>query len=72
MTAPQLISSEAEFLILLKGFDESFSQTVHSRSSYRADEVMFRKRFAAIIDINESGKAMVDLSRIHDLESEES
>src|SRR3954447_14248129 len=40
-----LLESEAEFAILLTGVDESFSQTVHSRSSYTADEVDFGYKF---------------------------
>src|SRR5262249_10157602 len=31
-----LVESSAEFLILLTGIDETFSQTVHARSSYKA------------------------------------
>lgn len=35
-SAQDLIDNEAEFLILLSGIDETFSQKVHSRTSYRA------------------------------------
>lgn len=40
-----LLDSEAEFAVLLTGVDESFSQSVHSRSSYTAEEVEFGYRF---------------------------
>src|ERR1051325_6326261 len=35
-----LVRADAEFLILLNGFDETFSQNVHTRSSYLAEEVV--------------------------------
>ena len=40
-----LLDSEAEFAVLLSGVDEAFSQTVHSRSSYTAEEIGFGYRF---------------------------
>jgi inward rectifier potassium channel len=43
--AERLRDSEAEFNVLLTAVDETFSQTVHSRSSYTADEVLFGHRF---------------------------
>ena len=32
-------------LILIKGFDDTFSQTVHSRYSYRYDEIVWGSAF---------------------------
>lgn len=68
MTEADLKTSDAEFYILLKGFDDSFSQTVHSRTSYKPEEIAFNKKFANIISIAESGKAAVELHRIHEIE----
>ncbi len=39
---------EAEFLVLLTGIDEAFHQTVHSRTSYRGDEVVWGARFSTV------------------------
>jgi len=36
MDAPSLRASDAEFLVLLTGIDEAFSEMVHTRSSYKA------------------------------------
>jgi inward rectifier potassium channel len=44
-TKQMLMEAEAEFDILLTAVDESFAQTVHSRSSYTADEVEVGYRF---------------------------
>jgi inward rectifier potassium channel len=55
-------------LVLLTGFDETFAQTVHARSSYRADELVYGARFASMFDHDESAGVLgVDLARIHDL-----
>ena len=40
VTEEQLIASDAEFLILLTATDETFSQIVHSRSSYKHQEIV--------------------------------
>lgn len=46
-SAESLRASQAEFLVLLSGFDESFSATVHQRTSYLSDEVIYGARFAS-------------------------
>jgi len=45
-TAESLRSSQAEFLVLLKAFDEIFSTIVQTRTSYITDEVVWGARFA--------------------------
>jgi inward rectifier potassium channel len=71
MSAAELEECDAEFLILLQGFDDTFSQTVHSRSSYRADEVVFGARFGSVFDAEAaaSGDIVVDVGKLHDIES---
>ena len=62
----ELRDSDAEFLILLTGTDETFSQTVHARSSYVAGEVVHGARFTNIIEAADSdGILKVDVSRVH-------
>ncbi|RYE28538.1 MAG: ion transporter, partial [Sphingobacteriaceae bacterium] len=48
-----LKASEAEFLVMLKAFDDSFSQTVHSRTSYTDEEVVWNARFISAISRDE-------------------
>ena len=45
-TAESLRTSQAEVLVLLKAFDEIFSTTVQTRTSYATDEVVWGARFA--------------------------
>ena len=70
MSMQDLIDRDAEFLILLQGFDETFSQTVHTKSSYRAEEVVFGARFASMFDDDGAapGEVSVDVRRLHAVE----
>jgi inward rectifier potassium channel len=65
-THEELIASDAEFLILLTGIDETFSQTVHARSSYRAEELVWGAKFGNIFIQDEHGLITgVDMERFH-------
>jgi inward rectifier potassium channel len=48
VTQAELEGEGAEFLVLLNGFDETFSQTVHTRSSYLAEEVECSAKFTSM------------------------
>ncbi len=64
-TPEQLAASKAEVLILLTAIDETFSQTVHSRSSYHFNEVLFGVKFADMFTQSADGTIGIDLGRIH-------
>jgi inward rectifier potassium channel len=69
LTQADLIAGDAELLVLLIATDEAVSQTVHSRSSYEADEIIWGAKFANMFLRTESeGIIGMDLSRIHDTE----
>ena len=59
---------DAEFLIMLNGFDETFSQTVHARSSYRADEVVWGARYLNMFEPPREGVLIVDIRKLHEIE----
>ena len=67
-TSDQLVEAEAEVLVLLSGIDETFAQTVHARSSYRADEIIWNRRFRSIFVQEHGGSLSVDISRLHEIE----
>ncbi len=48
LTAQEMLDSEAEFLILLSGTDETFFQTVSARGSYTAAELLWGHKFTNI------------------------
>jgi inward rectifier potassium channel len=69
ITPEQLASCEAEILILLTGIDETFSQTVHSRSSYTGNEVLWGVRFANLFNPpRRDGVLSIDISRLNEVE----
>jgi inward rectifier potassium channel len=59
-----LENSGAEFLVLLKSFDDTFAQTVHSRTSYTASEIVENARFIKASYPSPSGILEFDLSKI--------
>jgi inward rectifier potassium channel len=65
-----LAASEAEFLVLLRGYDETSTMTVHARSSYRAEEVITGARFGDMF-VPGMDVVTVDLRKIHDVEPAE-
>jgi inward rectifier potassium channel len=69
LTRKDLVDADAEILILLTATDETVSQTVHSRSSYKADEVIWGAKFANMFMRTQAGGIIgMNLSRIHDVE----
>ena len=69
LTEADLRQRGAEFLVLLTGIDETFSQTVHARTSYRYDEIVWGARFTDIFERDaDANDLMVDVSRIHGIE----
>jgi len=62
-----LRASETEILILLNGFDETFSQTVHTRSSYKAEEIVWGARFKPMFNSPKAdGTLSVDIRKLSD------
>jgi inward rectifier potassium channel len=69
LTEEDLHQGQAEFLVLLAGIDETFSQTVHARSSYRADEIIWNAKFTNIFTRLEGNDRLgIDVSRLHSIE----
>lgn len=65
-----LIRAGAEFLILLTATDETFSQTVQSRSSYTAEEIVWGVRFTSLFQGKDNSLA-IDMNRFNSLEPAE-
>lgn len=69
-TPESLRNSQSEFLVLLSGFDETFSATVHTRTSYVPNEVLWGYRFANafVISRSASNKVAVDMRQFDKVE----
>jgi inward rectifier potassium channel len=64
-----LVAKEAEVLILLTGTDETFSQTVHARSSYKPQEIAVGERFVNIYNpMDHHGVVSIDVRRLSETE----
>jgi inward rectifier potassium channel len=62
--AEDLERLQAEFVILIKAFDDTFSQVVHSRYSYRYDELAWQAKFQPAFEIDESGDMILNVDRV--------
>ena len=62
-TADDLEAREAEFIVTMKAFDESFSQTVYSRSSYKPAEIKWGQKFVYLVT-QEKDKIVIDVERL--------
>jgi inward rectifier potassium channel len=68
-TQAELAQTQGEILVLLSGIDEALEQTVHARSSYRADEIVWNARFQSMFVTHDShARVAVDISRVHEIE----
>jgi inward rectifier potassium channel len=66
-TAEDLKAAETELLILIKGFDDTFSQVVHSQYSYRYDEILWGAKFLPAFHVDTKGDLVLDVNKIHEL-----
>ena len=68
-TEEDLKSTDSEFIVLIKGFDDTFAQIVHSRSSYKYSEIIWGAKFANVYGKSESGRTTIELDKISDIYS---
>lgn len=65
----ELLASDAELMIMLNGIDDTLSQPVHARSSYKADEIVWHSRFVNIFCRTERGNPVaIDIAHLSELE----
>jgi inward rectifier potassium channel len=67
ITHEDLTTSDAEFLVLLSATDDTSSQTVHARSSYKHDELMWGAKFGDMFT-TDSGGMGIDVRKLNELE----
>ncbi|MFI5232563.1 MAG: ion channel [Gemmatimonadales bacterium] len=65
LTDADLRTAEFEFLVLVSGLDETFSQQVHARSSYKPAEIVWGHKFRNIFNPPDArGRLSIDIHRI--------
>ena len=61
-----LAGQEASIVVTLTGIDETLSQAIFARTAYRADEILWGRKFVDILSETEDGQTLVDYRRFHD------
>ncbi len=66
LTREDLINHKAEVLVFVKGFDDSFSNTVVARISYTAEEFIFGAKFKPMYHRSGVGnKTVLELDKLN-------
>jgi inward rectifier potassium channel len=63
-TPQDLERLQAEVLVLIKGFDDTFSQVVHARYSYRYDELTWKARFKPAFEFDKEGDIVLNVDQV--------
>jgi inward rectifier potassium channel len=53
---------------LLEGMDDTHSAVVNTRSSYKASEIDWGRKFAPVLDEMPDGSISIDMTRLSDTE----
>lgn len=67
-TDADLLEGDAEILILIRATEDTFSQVVYSRSSYRASEIEWGAKFRKMYDNAERGTTTLDIAKLSDFD----
>ena len=68
VTEADLVATEAEVLLLITAIDDTFSETVHARSSYTCEEILWGRRFSDIFRKTGEGRLSIHIRDIHKVE----
>ncbi|MBC7425114.1 MAG: ion transporter [Bacteroidia bacterium] len=71
LTMDDILEEEGEMFILMKAFDDTYGQTVHSRTSYTAEEFIWGAKFLRPFYSDANGTTVIDLDKIGDFEKVE-
>jgi inward rectifier potassium channel len=67
-TAADLADAQTEIMILIKGFDETFGQSVNARRSYRHDELIWGGKFSPAFEVDENGDLQLEVGKVGSFE----
>ena len=69
LTESDFEKSDAEILILLNALDETFAQNVHTRSSYKLNEIKFGYKFSDMYNKTASNEPIsIDIRKLSEIE----
>jgi inward rectifier potassium channel len=67
LTAESLVDSDPEVVCLISADDETFAQTVHSKTSYDKTDIIWGARFRDMY-VADTDLIAIDLTRLHDFD----
>lgn len=67
MADEDLRKAQAEFIVLIKAFDDTFAQTIYQRSSYTAEEVRWGSSFRSMTNIAADGVMEMDVEKVDEV-----
>ena len=62
----ELKQMNVEYLVLLEGYDESYSQKIYSNTSYTCHEVIWNAKFKRMVHSDEEKGTVLELDKISD------
>jgi inward rectifier potassium channel len=69
VTRDLLLAKDAEFIVLLTGYDETFATIVHTRTSYKPHEIVWGARFADVFNHDDPRAVLsINVGRLHHVE----
>ena len=66
-TPESLKRERVELIVVLSGLDEGFSQRIHARHTYGADDILWDKRFADVLSVRADGRRQLDYRRFQEV-----
>lgn len=60
-TQKEITEMKPEFLVLVKGYDEIYSEMTRSRKSYVVEDIIWNKNFATIFNSRDDGRVELDV-----------
>jgi inward rectifier potassium channel len=66
ITTEDLERLQAEVLVTMKAFDESFGQVVNARFSYRYDDIVWGAKFVQSFEVEANGDLRLEMDRVGD------
>lgn len=69
LSKEDIIKTKPEFIVIIKAINDTYSQTVYSRSSYKADELVFGAKFKPMPPIpDKNGMPVLDITTLNDFD----
>jgi len=63
-TKAEIDAMDIELIVMLKAFDDTFSQTVHSRFSYKHDEIIWNAKFVQAMNYADNEHPYIELDKL--------